>query len=177
MRINKPYPFLCSDIDRQGRKRWRLRVPGRPTVTMKGEFGSPEFAANYRAAMEGEAAKPALVAGRQGTFDALGRTYLNSAAFAQLAAETQRGRRRLVEGFVSKYGHLSVAGLRREHVQKIMGGYKPGAARNILSMLRVLMAVAIDAGIRDLLLLWTAARLATIVRRNQDSVSRLRRRR
>ena len=54
MKINKPYPYLCSDIDRQGRKRWRLRAPRRPTTTIKGEYGSPEFAANYRAAMEGE---------------------------------------------------------------------------------------------------------------------------
>lgn len=54
MKINKPYPYLCSDIDRQGHKRWRLRAPGRPTTTIKGHYGSPEFVANYRAAMEGE---------------------------------------------------------------------------------------------------------------------------
>ena len=55
-----------------GRERWRLRAPGKPTVTIKGKFGSPEFAANYRAAMEGESVATTVTA-KHGTFDALGR--------------------------------------------------------------------------------------------------------
>jgi integrase len=148
VKLNKPYPFLCSDIDRQGRKRWRLRAPGRPTVTIKGEYGSQEFVANYRAAMEGEPAKPSVI-GRHGTFDALGRAYLRSATFSRLAVATQRCRRGLVEGFLDKYGALSVAGLRHEHVKKIMDGYPPGMARSALAMLRALVALAIEDGIRN----------------------------
>jgi hypothetical protein len=60
VKATKPYPYLYRDIDRQGVQRWRLRVPGRPTRTIKGEFGSPEFAANYRAAMEGKSTAPVL---------------------------------------------------------------------------------------------------------------------
>ena len=53
--IAKPaYPFLCRDTDGRGRLRYRLRMPGRKTVTIKGQFGSEEFATNYRAAVEGE---------------------------------------------------------------------------------------------------------------------------
>jgi hypothetical protein len=38
--IAKPvYPYLCRDVDRHGRTRWRLRMPGRKTVTIKGQFG------------------------------------------------------------------------------------------------------------------------------------------
>jgi hypothetical protein len=71
MRAAKPYVYLYKDIDRQGRIRWRLRAPRRPTVTIKGEYGSPEFAANYRAAMEGKSSEPVVVTSRHGTIDAL----------------------------------------------------------------------------------------------------------
>ena len=98
MRATKPYPYLYKDIDRQGRIRWRLRAPRRPTVTIKGEYGSPEFAANYRAAIEVSIQPPILVT-RHGTISALGHSYLRSADFASLAADTQRSRRKIVERF------------------------------------------------------------------------------
>jgi integrase len=147
MKRAKPYPYLYKDIDRQGHIRWRLRGPRRPTVTIKGEFGSPEFATAYRAAMEGDTTTRCTPT-KHGTIGALARSYLRSTAFSRLAKGTQAPRRRIVEGFVVKYGNLPVAGLRREHVQKIMDGYTPGMARNILSMLRVLMALAIEEGTR-----------------------------
>ena len=52
MKPTKPYLNLYRDKDRQGRDRWRLRVRGKKAVTIKGTYGSPEFAANYRAARE-----------------------------------------------------------------------------------------------------------------------------
>ena len=150
MKLAKPYPYLYRDIDARKRERWRLRAPGKPTVTIKGKFGSPEFAANYRAAMEGESVVPTFIA-KHGTFDALGRTYLRSAGFSQLARDTERKRRSLVETFIAKYGKLPVTGLRRDHVKTVMESYAgtPGTARNFLSMLRVLIALAIEDGIRD----------------------------
>lgn len=149
-RIAKPYPYLHRDIDRQGVTRWRLRAPGHNTVTIKGVFGSPEFAANYKAALEGETPKP-LVTTPHGTMAALARSYLNSAAFAGLSKATQRARRHLIESYmIEKWGTLSAAGLQRHHVKTIIDqlAATPGTARNVLSAIRVLMAVAIDQGIR-----------------------------
>ena len=76
-------------MDRQGVKRWRLRAPHRPTVTIKGDYGSAEFADNYRAAIEGEPAEKKII-GKHGTIGALARSYLRSAAFAQLAPRRRR---------------------------------------------------------------------------------------
>ena len=105
----------------------------------------PEFAANYRAAMESDQ-KP----GKHGTFHALGRSYLRSADFAALASKSQRKRRDMVERFLDKYGDLPVAQLEHRHVRTIMDEYagKPGTCRNMLSTLRVLIALAIADGIR-----------------------------
>jgi integrase len=117
----------------------------------KGEFGSPEFAANYRAAMEGNPVEQKIITGKHGTVGALARSYLRSAAFIALAPATQRARRHLVEQFSDKFGTLPIAGLRRDHVKKIMEAHAatPGTARNVLSMLRVLIALAIEDRIRD----------------------------
>jgi integrase len=150
MKITKPYPYLYKDTDRQGEVRWRLRMPGRKTVTIKGQFGSPEFSANYRAATEGTPVERTGLPSKHGTMAALARSYLRSAAFAALAPATQRARRYLVENFIGKYGTLPVAGLERRHVKQIMDGHAstPGVARNVLSTLRILMALAIEDGIR-----------------------------
>jgi integrase len=146
-----PYPYLCRDVDRQGRTRWRLRMPGRKAITIKGVFGSDEFATNYRAAVDGESPERERFKGMHGTIDALARSYLRSAAFAKLAPDTRKARRYWTEKFIAQYGSLYVATLKPHNVKKIMGAYAltPGKARNVLTMLRVLMALAIEEGIRN----------------------------
>ena len=151
MTITKPYPSLYRDKDRQGRVRWRLRVPGRKTVTIKGVYGSPEFAANYRVAVEGAPVEKKGIGTQHGAMAALARSYLRSAAFASLSPATQRARRYLIEQFIGKFGTLPVAGLERRHVKQIMDASAdtPGTARNVLTMLRILMALAIEEGLRE----------------------------
>jgi integrase len=90
MKVAKPYPHLYKDKDRQGEVRWRLRAPGRKTATIKGDFGSPEFAANYRAALEGTPTPVGTIPTKTGTMVALARSYLRSAAFAALSPATAR---------------------------------------------------------------------------------------
>jgi integrase len=148
--IAKPaYPYLFRDSDRHGRIRYRLRMPGRKAVTILGQFGSAEFAANYRAAVEGDAPKPVRFAGKPGTFNRLGSEYLNSAAFASLAADTRRTRRYCVEKFLDRVGHLQVADFNKGFAERFLALYKPGVAGVMLSMLRALMALAISTGDRD----------------------------
>ncbi len=152
MRIARPYPYVYRMKDRQGRDRWLLRVPGRKVKTVKGHFGSPEFAANYRAAMEGSESveKKGLGIPRRGTIAALVRTYFRPAAFAALSLETQRARRYLLEQFVAEHGNKGVADLEHRHVKALIEAKvaTPGQARNLLSVLRVLMALAVEEGIR-----------------------------
>src|SRR5262249_43368945 len=140
------YPYLYRDTDRRGHVRWRFRAPGRKTVTISGKFGSLEFAANYRAASEGDKIEPLITSPKPGTMGDLARAYLRSATFASLAPATQKSRRYWIESFIAKHGTLPATRLERRHVKMIMDSYsaKPGAARNVLSMLRVLIAEAMD---------------------------------
>ena len=146
MKTAKPYPYLYRDIDRQGAERWRLRVRGRKTVTIRGAYGSPEFAANYRAAMEGEPVEKAIVTGKHGTIAALAHSYLRSAAFADLAPSSQRNRRAFIDQLVISYGKLPITGLERRHVRMMMDANceKPGKARAMLAALRALTTLALD---------------------------------
>ena len=128
MKRVKPYPYLYRDKDRHGLERWRFRAPGQPTVTIKGAFGSPEFAANYRGAVERAPVEPGGVFPKHGTFEALCRSYLRSGDFLTLAPETQRTRRAMVERLSLKLGKCSVAGLNANRARLLMGEYasKPG---------------------------------------------------
>jgi len=144
IRTAKPYPYLYRDIDRQGAERWRLRAPGRPTTTIKGAYGSPEFAANYRAAMEGEPVeKIGLLERKHGTIGALAHSYLRSVAFADLAASSQRNRRAFIDQLVMSYGKLPIA---QRHIRAMMDSNadKPGNARAMLAALRALTTLALD---------------------------------
>jgi hypothetical protein len=133
--------------DRYGRERWLVRVPGRKAVTIKGRYGSPEFAENYRAALA-PVEKKGIGAPRQGSIAALARAYLASAHFAGLASETRRHKRHAIETFAKEYGDYPVGGLHSKHVRKIIEG-SPGRARNLLGAISALITYAVDMGWRE----------------------------
>jgi integrase len=140
--------FHCyRSKDRHGRERWLMRVPGRKAVTIKGRYGSPEFAENYRAALA-PVEKKGIGAPRQGTIAALARAYLASAHFAGLASETRRHKRHAIEAFAKEYGDHPACGLHSKHVRKIIEG-SPGRARNLLGAISALLTYAVDMGWRE----------------------------
>lgn len=85
-----------------------------------------------------------------GSLDALAVHYYASAEFRQLAAVTQATYRNRIEQLRAAHGSKPIADLRREHVRAIMAAKadKPAMANGLLKVLRILMAVAIDAGWR-----------------------------
>jgi site-specific recombinase XerD len=138
-----PFPYCYRDKGRQGRTRWLLRLPGQKSKTIKATYGTPEFAAAYRAALERCEDAPKVGLGRTvpGTFEALAISYLNSPAFKTgKAPETQRSERGIINNLVANYGKCVWCDLRQEHVQKIVDAKanKPSAARNRLAVLRTL---------------------------------------
>jgi integrase len=86
-----------------------------------------------------------------GTVGTLVGDYINSVAFKNLAPETQRSRRNILERFRNEHGDKRVATLKREHVQKMVNAKvgTPSAARNFLKALHMLMEFAIVLGVRS----------------------------
>jgi integrase len=100
-----------------------------------------------------ERAQPVVIGAsraKAGTVAAIVGMYLASTGFANLAVETRRTRRNVLERFREQYGDLPVALIEQRHVQRMVDTKlgTPSAARNLLNMLRALMQFAIKAKIR-----------------------------
>jgi hypothetical protein len=111
-------PHVNGIIGRDGRVRYYFRKRGCKNVRLPGIPGSAEFMEAYRAA-SGKAAPIVIGASRTkvGTVAATVGMYLASAGFANLADETRRTRRNVLERFRSQYGDLPVALIEQKHVQ------------------------------------------------------------
>jgi integrase len=145
-------PHVNGFIDRYGRARYYVRRPGHKNVRLPGLPWSPEFMAAHAEAVEGQ--QPIKIGEKRSPAGSVAATvglYLGSTAFANLAAETQRARRNILERFREEHGGKSIAAIERRHVQAMVTakGGTPSAARNFLKTLRAMIVFAIDAGIRD----------------------------
>ncbi|MER9133588.1 hypothetical protein [Mesorhizobium sp. M0768] len=141
-------------IDRTGRPRHYFRhtntmLPGLPYST--------EFMDAYSAALKaweaGRAAPTTMIGANRiqpGTIAALILSYYGSADFRNLAKASQKTYRNALERLRVDYGTGSVVKLERKHVLKMMDkkGEHPGAANELLKMMKLLMGRAIDMGMR-----------------------------
>lgn len=143
--------FVHEFRDRHGKVRRYFRRPGFKRVALPGLPGSDEFMEAYKAALD---PKHRLEIGasrtKPGTVGDLVARYLKSAEFLSLASSSQATYRGIVERFRVDHGDKRVAMLRRDHVRDMMAkrAETPAAANNFLKTLRILMTLAIDAGMR-----------------------------
>jgi integrase len=144
--------YIKCYVDRHGRARHYLRKPGCKPVALPGLPGSDEFMAAYGEAL---AATPrievAATRTRAGSISAMIVGYLGSAAFHKLAPPSQQQYRRIFEGLRRDYGDLGIVTLARKHVVRILDSKSehPGAARDLLRCLRLLVRYAIGVGVRQ----------------------------
>jgi hypothetical protein len=98
-------PHINGFIDRYGRARYYVRRPGHKNVRLPGLPWSPEFMAAYAEAVEGQQQiKIGEKRSPAGSVAATVGLYLGSTAFANLAADTQRTRRNILERFREEHG-------------------------------------------------------------------------
>jgi integrase len=144
--------YVHEFIDRHGKPRRYFRRPGFKPVRLPGVPGSQEFMDAYQSAFDSGAS---IIIGATrsmpGTVGALVSAYLNSVAFKNLSPQTQMSRRGILERFRDEHGSKRVAMLQREHVQKMVNAKAgtPSAARNFLNTLHVLIAYAVEYGMRS----------------------------
>jgi integrase len=76
--------------------------------------------------------------------------YLGSTSFSLLAPDTRAVRTSILQRLAREHGEKRVVLLQRDHVQRMVDAKAgtPGAARNFLTALRVLIRFAITAGLR-----------------------------
>jgi integrase len=149
--MRRPPKYVQGFLDRHGKGRFYFRRPGFKGVPLPGLPWSPEFMAAYEAAMGGA---PRIEVGarhiKPGTVAAAVMSYFNSWAFRNLAAETRRTRRNILERFREQHGDKRLALLQSEHVKSMIAAKAgtPQAANNFLKTVRALMQHCIDQGMR-----------------------------
>jgi integrase/recombinase XerD len=139
--------YLVEDMDRHGNVRLYVRLPGRPKVRIRAQFGTDEFMAAYRAAIDGKSDGPRQArAAQRGSFRSLCQLYYASATFTSLDGSTQAWRRRALDLISEKNAENPVALMQPRHVRKLRDELKdkPGAANTRLKALKALFAWATE---------------------------------
>jgi integrase len=148
-RTKSGLPKYCGwNIDQHGKRRVRFRKHGLSTY-LAGIPWSEDFMRQYAAALEGvnvQAKNAGAKRTKPGSFDALCVSYYRSPEFRGLKSSTQTMRRNIIERFRLAHGEKPIKGLSRRHVADIIGAKAdtPEAANNLLKVLRVLLAYAVD---------------------------------
>jgi len=147
----KPLRYVHQFVDRHGHARYYFRRSG-VRKPLPGMPWSSEFMAAY-SAMLTYPALPVAVAHQAGVGSVAGavKGYLASAEFIGLAATTRVARRCILEKFAKEHGHRRIAELERRHVNDLLKAFagKPGAGRNFVAALRVLVRYAVVVGLRS----------------------------
>jgi hypothetical protein len=114
-------PHVNSFRNRHGTMVFYFRKRSCKSVRLRGVPGSAEFMAAYAEAVEGQ--KPIEIGAKRSPAGSVAATiglYLGSTAFANLATETQRTRRNILERFREQHGDKRIAAIERKHVQAMV---------------------------------------------------------
>lgn len=141
-------PYLHRDVSRHGQIRWYFQRPGRPRVRLKAVYGSPEFRAEYDAAIAETPATAARKAGA-GTLAWLIGRYKESSAWRALDLATQRQRDNIYKHVVADEGDYPFADIQRKHIHagRERRVETPHQANNFLKSMRAVWKWAIEAEI------------------------------
>ncbi len=144
--------YMHEFLDRHGKVRRYVRRPGYKRVPLPGLPGSEEFMAVYQLAIAGqERVEIGASQTLPGTINALVVVYYKSDAWnTELADDTRKTRRRIIEKFRAAHGNKRVALLQRDHILKMLAMIdKPSTRRHWLKAIRGLMKSAVPSMRKD----------------------------
>ncbi len=121
---------------------------GWPTVRIEAAAGTPEFALEYAAILNGARMQPKTTAR---DFKALVRSYLANPRYAKLAPRTARDYEKVLDWAKGAIGHLPVDGMQRKDVIRARDANADTVrfANYIVQVVRILFEHAIDLGWRE----------------------------
>src|SRR5262245_13825256 len=139
-------PHLHRETTRHGRTVWYVRIGRGPRIRIRSDFGTPEFDAEYRAALSGEPAPSLKKAAAVGSLAWLFDRYRETAAWTSLSLATRRWRERIFAGVLAQAGHEPAARITRAHIVagRDRRASKPAMASKFLDAMRGLFGWALD---------------------------------
>lgn len=142
-------PYLMSDRDRHGNRRFYVRRKGKPKIRLRGRPGSTSFLKQYQAALDGPETTTS------GTLAWLCEEYYRTPEFRALNRDTQNVRRAHLTSICQRalpngtlLGKLPFAKIEAKNVRQIRDQWAevgPDAANGRVKALRMLLGWAIEA--------------------------------
>ncbi|MDI6026102.1 tyrosine-type recombinase/integrase [Corticibacterium sp. UT-5YL-CI-8] len=148
--LRKPPKYCQGFEDRHGTIRWYYRRKGFPLSPLPGLPWTPEFMAAYEKAAEGEKIEIGKAKSAPGSVSTLIASFYKTSGFVSLSDSTKTTYRGILERFREEHGTKRVSHLQAQHVRKIIDEKTatPAAANNLLRMIHLLLAHAVDMGWR-----------------------------
>jgi integrase len=146
--MSKRHPYLIRTVSRHGKVAYYCwRRPG-PKIRIRGEYGSREFMAAYRAALFGEQAaeQPAR---DKGSISYLVSAYYRSASWGRLSEATKRQRRNIFDRIQQYAGDVQAHLLEASDIKRRRDELGPGAAKHFVQTMRGLYQWAKEQGYVD----------------------------
>lgn len=141
-------PFLRREFTRHGKAVWYFRREDGPRIRIRAEFGTPEFDAEYQAALTGHAPLPAgNKTAASGSLAWAISLYRQSRAWAALSPATRRQRENIFKHVIEKSGSERFSAIKKSHI--VAGcdrrAATPSAASHFLDAMKGLFKWALTA--------------------------------
>lgn len=137
-------PHLHRETNRHGNAAWYVREGKGPRIRIKGEYGTPEFDAAYRAAINGELPQPAGKAVK-GSLEWLWMLYRQTGAWTDLSMATRRQRENIMRGVLKTGGNQPLSKITGAAIKQGIDRRKPFAARHFVDTMRGMFKWAVAA--------------------------------
>jgi hypothetical protein len=143
----RPRPrYLHRQTSRHGQTVWYVRIGKGPRIRIRGEYGSPEFLANYDTAIRGQRPVSAGSA-KAGSLEWLIGRYRESAAWRDLSMATRRQRENILKNVITTAGDQPFARITEATIAtgRDRRASTPFQARHFIDTMRGLFAWAEEA--------------------------------
>jgi integrase len=139
-------PHLHRQVTRHGKTVWYLRVDKGPRTRIRAAFGTPEFDAEYQAAIAGNQ-RPRKTSVVAGTLAWLIERYRETTAWTDLSLATRRNRENHFKQVIETAGHQPIHAVRQSVITAARDrrAATPAQARNFLDAMRGLFRWAKEA--------------------------------
>jgi len=139
-------PYLVRQVTRHKRTVWYVRIGAGPRTRIHSAYGTPEFMAEYQAAIMGAAAPVKPAKEGRGTLAWLIARYHESSVWASLAPATRRQRENILKHVIAQSGDVPFSAVTRA---KIVEGRErrkatPAQANVFIKVMRGLFDWALD---------------------------------
>ena len=137
-------PNLHRETTRHGVTVWYVRIGKGARVRIRGAYGTPEFEAEYQAAIRGNAPQPAATAVK-GSLDWLWMLYRQTTTWADLSIATRRQRENIMRQVLATGGNKPLSAISGKAIDAGIQRRKLYAARHFVDTLHGMFKWAVKA--------------------------------